>query len=96
MGMAIDPRGLAVGCPTGVSNSGVGDKCAVHVWLLLLDQSLEFGNLANLLEGKDLILLVSVDGDTGRVVTSILEPCKTCSLASQHLDGPSRGAAIRP
>jgi len=50
-----------------------------EVGLGLLNQSLELGNLADLLEGKDLLLLVTIDGKTGRVVTTVLETGKTCS-----------------
>jgi hypothetical protein len=43
-----------------------------HVWLLGGDQLLELGDLANLLEGEDLILLVAIDRETGGVVASVL------------------------
>jgi hypothetical protein len=40
----------------------VKDLC--EIGLLLLNELLQLGNLADLLEGKDLISLVSVDGQT--------------------------------
>lgn len=37
-------------------------KDLAEVWFGFIDQLFEFGHLANLFEGKDLILLISIDG----------------------------------
>ena len=68
-----------MGSPPGVCDTGVRVKDLGEVGLGLLNQSLELGNLADLLEGKDLLLLVAIDGKTGRVVTTVLETGKNCS-----------------
>jgi len=36
-----------------------------HIWLLIGNELLELGHLANLLVGEDLILLVTLYGQTG-------------------------------
>lgn len=74
MGMAIETGGGAVGGPSGVCNTGVRVEDLGEVWLLLLDQGLQLGDLADLLEGKDLILLISVYGETRRIVATVLQP----------------------
>jgi hypothetical protein len=56
-----------------------------HVGLLLLDELLQLGDLANLLEGKDLVLLVAIDGNTGGVVAAVLETGETCSERIRQL-----------
>jgi len=53
-----------VGGPACVCNADVGIEDLVEVGLLLLDECLELRNLANLLERKDLVSLVSVDCQT--------------------------------
>lgn len=73
MRMAVDARWRAVGGPAGVCDAGVGVKDFCEIWLLLLDQLLELGDLANLLEGKDFVALVAVDCETGRVVAAVFE-----------------------
>jgi hypothetical protein len=50
-----------------------------HVGRLGLDELLQLGDLANLLEGKDLVLLVAIDGNTGGVVATVFETGETCS-----------------
>jgi hypothetical protein len=55
-------------CDTSVVVKDLGE-----VWLLLRDQLLQFGDLADLLEGEDLVAFVAIDGETGGVVTSVLE-----------------------
>jgi hypothetical protein len=71
--VAVEPAGRAVGGPSGVCNTGVVVKDLGHVGLLLLDECLQLGDLANLLEGEDLILLVAIDGNTGGVVAAVFE-----------------------
>jgi hypothetical protein len=71
--MAVDSGGRAVSCPSGVRNTGVRVEDLGHVWLLLLDELLQLDDLSNLLESKDLILLVSIYSQTGTVITSVLQ-----------------------
>jgi hypothetical protein len=69
-----------------------------HVGLLLLDEGLQLGDLADLFEGEDLVLLVAIDGNTGGVVaavfetgeawwekTSVLVGCKVWGLPAGHV-----------
>jgi hypothetical protein len=46
-------------CDTGVVVEDLGE-----VWCLRSDELLQLGDLADLLVGEDLILLVTIDGDT--------------------------------
>lgn len=61
-----------MGGPSGVCNAGVRVEDLGLVEVALLDELLEGGDLADLLDGEDLVLLVTVDGETGRVVTTVL------------------------
>lgn len=72
MRVAVDARGRAVGSPSCVCDAGVRVEDLGLVELVLLDQLLEGGDLADLLDGKDLVLLVAVDGEAGRVVAAVL------------------------
>ena len=51
----------------------MGVEDFVHVWLTLGDELLELGDLANFLERKDLIFLVSINSKTCRVVSSVFQ-----------------------
>ena len=62
--MAVDARRRTVGSPAGVGNTAVCVKDLCEIGLLLLDELLQLGNLADLLESKHLISLVSVDRQT--------------------------------
>jgi hypothetical protein len=72
MGMAVEARRLAVSSPSRVRNSRVGVKDLGQVWLGLVDERLKLGDLADLFESKHLILLVTVNCQTSRVVASVL------------------------
>lgn len=72
--MAIKTRRLAVSGPPSVCNAGVRIKHLFHVDAALLDEQSEFGDLANLLERKHLILLVAIDCQAGGVVAAVLKP----------------------
>ena len=61
-----------MGGPSSVRNTGVRVEDFGQVEVLLLDELLQRGDLANLLDGKDLVLLVTVDGKAGRVVAAVL------------------------
>ena len=73
MGVAVDTRWWSMGGPSGVCNTCVGIKDLGHIWLLFVDELPQLGNLANLLERKDFILLVSIYRKTGRVISSVFE-----------------------
>jgi hypothetical protein len=45
----------------------------VKIWGLILNEFLQLGNLADFLESKDLILLVTVDCQTGGVISSVFK-----------------------
>jgi hypothetical protein len=62
--MAVDARRGTVGGPASVGNTAVCVKDLVEIGLLLLDELLQLGDLADLLESKHFISLVSVDGQT--------------------------------
>ncbi|KAI1547229.1 GlmS Glucosamine 6-phosphate synthetase contains amidotransferase and phosphosugar isomerase domain [Pyrenophora tritici-repentis] len=63
--------GGAVGGPSRVGNAGVRVEDLVEVEVLLINKLLERSDLANLLDGVDLVLLVTIDGETGRVVATV-------------------------
>jgi hypothetical protein len=69
--MAVDARRRAVGGPSGVGDTGVRVEDLVEVEVLLLNELLQRGDLADLLDCVDLILLVAVNGETGRVVAAV-------------------------
>lgn len=70
--MAVGAGRGTVGGPSGVSNTSVRVEDLVEVEVLLLDELLQGSDLADLLDGKDLVLLVTIDGETGRVVATVL------------------------
>ena len=71
MWMAVAPRGLTVCGPSCVCNTSVRVKDLGQIWLFLLDELLEFGNLANLLECKHFIFLVPIDSKASRVLREV-------------------------
>jgi len=77
VGVAVDTRWWSMGGPSGVCNTCVRIEDLGHVWLLLVDELPQLGDLANLLERKDFILLVSIYRKTGRVISSVFESGKT-------------------
>jgi len=64
VGVAVDTRRGTVGGPTSVGNTGVCVKDLCKIGLLLLDELLQLGDLANLLESEHFVSLVSVDCQT--------------------------------
>jgi hypothetical protein len=75
--VAVNPAGGAVSGPSGVCNTGVVVKDLGEIGLLLLNELLQLGDLANLLVGEDLVLLVAIDGNTRGVVTAVFETGET-------------------
>ena len=71
VGMAVDTGGGTVGRPSCVGDTGVRVKDLSEVEVLLLNELLERGDLANLLDGVDFVLLVTVDSETGGVVAAV-------------------------
>ena len=88
MGMAVDAGWRAVSGPSGVCNTGVRIEDLVKIWLLLLNECLQLGHLANLFECKNLILLVAVYCETGRIVATVFESGETVD------EGVKNGFAI--
>lgn len=79
MRVAVQARRGAVSGPTGVCNAGVGVENLGHIEVGLINKLPQLGNLANLLEGKDLILLVAIDGKAGRIVATVLKTRQACN-----------------
>jgi len=77
VGVAVEPGWRAVSRPAGVRNAAVGVEGLGKVKLGLIDELLQLRDLADLLEGEDLILLVAIDSKTGRVIATILETEET-------------------
>lgn len=73
VGVAVGGRGRTVGGPTGVSDTSVGIEDLLEIDVGLVNELPQLGDLANLLEGLDLLLLVAIDGQTSRVVATVLE-----------------------
>lgn len=48
-----------------------------QVQVRLVDGFLQLGDLSDLLEGKDFTFLVTVDGQTGGIITTVLQPQQT-------------------
>ena len=86
MRVAVETGRLAVRGPAGVCDADVRVEEYLDVGLLLFYYLLELGDLADLLEGKHLVLLVAIDGQTGGVVATILETGQACALVSIGLD----------
>lgn len=59
--------------PTRVCYARVGIEDLVHVWLALGDKLLKLGDLADFLERKDLVFLVSINSKARRVVSSVFQ-----------------------
>jgi len=62
--VAVQSGGWTVCGPSSVCNTGVRIKDLCQIRLLLFDELLELGHLADLLECKDLLLLVTIDCQT--------------------------------
>ena len=73
VGMAVESGGLAVCSPTSVCNTGMRVEDLCHVHSRFCDELLKLCNLADFLEGKDLILLVTVDSKAGGVISAVFE-----------------------
>ena len=84
MRVAIEPRRLPMGGPSGVCNSDMRIKDLGQVWLLFCNEFLQLGNLAHLLERKNFILLVPIYGQTCGVISSIFQTRETFSMVSKH------------
>lgn len=62
-----------MGSPSGVCNTNMGVKNLGHIWLLLLDEFPELGDLSDFFKGEYLILLVSINSETCRVIPTVLK-----------------------
>jgi hypothetical protein len=86
-----------VGSPAGVCDTSVRIEDLGQIGLGLLNELLELDHLANLLVSKHLILLVSVDSETGRVIATVFEAGEACWGGTQisiwELSG--HGQAVR-
>lgn len=75
--MAIEAGWCTVCGPSCVCDTGVVVENLGQIWLLLLDQLLEHGDLSDFLECKDFVLLVAIDGETSRVISTVFETGET-------------------
>jgi hypothetical protein len=70
--MTIEGRGLTVGGPSSMRNTGMSHEFLVHVDGLLIDQFSQGSDFADLFEEVDFILAVAVHGHSSGIITSIL------------------------
>lgn len=77
VGVAVLARRCSVGGPAGVRNTSMRLKGLGHVGLGVGNKLLQFGNLADLFERADFILLVAIHGHTGRVIATVLQSRQT-------------------
>jgi hypothetical protein len=73
VGVAVLARWGSVGGPTGVRNTGMRLKGLGHVIVAALNEFLQLGDFANLLECTDFVLLVAIHGHTGGIITTVLQ-----------------------
>ena len=73
VGVAVHAGRGTVGCPPGVGNTAVGIIDLGQVDIGLIDELPELCNLADLLEGEDLLFLVPIYRQTSRIVSSVFE-----------------------
>ena len=69
--MAVYTGWGAVSGPSSVSNSCVGIEDLVEVEVGLVDELLERDDLADLLDCEHLVLLVTVNSETGGIVAAV-------------------------
>ena len=81
--MAIERSGLAVCCPSGVRNAGMGHELPVHVDVLFIDQLSQGCDLADLFEQVYFIFAVAIDCHSSRVISSIFKTLEP--FTHQHL-----------
>jgi hypothetical protein len=95
MGMAVGPGGAAVGGPAGVGNAGVAVKHLLEVDVGGIDHLAELDHLADLLEGDNLVGLVAIDAETGRVVAAVFEAAQAWGDGISKAEGSmQRGRTI--
>lgn len=77
MWMAVISRRLTVSSPSSVCNTAVRFKGFGHINAGVVNEFPKLDNLAHLFECEDFISLVTVNSQTGGVVTSVLETGET-------------------
>ena len=75
--VAVKSRRGAMGGPACVGDAAMRIEHLRQVQLGLVDELLELGHLAHLLEGEHLMLLVAIDSKARRVVPAIFQAGKT-------------------
>lgn len=73
MGVAVLAGRGAVGGPAGVRNTSVRLEGLGHVGLGLGNELAELSDLTNFLECLHLVLLVTINRHTGRIVAAVLQ-----------------------
>lgn len=96
VGVAVEARRGAVGSPAGVCDTSVRIEDLGQIGLGLLNQLLELDHLANLLVSKHLVLLVSVDSESGRVIATVFKAGESCGGDTiQYWELSGHGQAVR-
>ena len=83
--MAVHNRGHTMGCPTRVSNRNLGEEGFRGVDVRFRNAFAEPCNLADLLEEDDLVLLVAVDANTCRIISTVFKTRQ--AVAKRLADG---------
>lgn len=83
MRMAIQARWLSMGGPSSMRNASMGVEHLGHVRVLFFDKLLELGDLTDLFECENFILLVTIHSQTCRVVASIFQTRKTFEASAE-------------
>jgi hypothetical protein len=75
--VAVETRWRTVGSPSCVCNTGVRVEDLGEVWLLIRNKLLQLDDFADLLECKDLVLLVSINSQTCGIIATVFESRKS-------------------
>ena len=81
--------------PSSVCNTSVGVEDLRHVWVLFFDELLKLGNLPNLFESEDFILLVAIDSQTCRIIASVLEAREALDVSADACGFGANEAPLR-
>ena len=71
MRVAVQSRGRTMGGPSSVSDASVRVKDLGHVDTRFVNELPQLCYLAHLFEGEDFILLVTINGQTCRIIASV-------------------------
>jgi hypothetical protein len=69
--MTIDSGWWTMSCPSSVCNTSVAFEDLFEIDVGAVNHFSEFDNLANFFKGNDIAIFISVDGKTGRIVSTV-------------------------